>query len=202
MKKQMPIFVLASIVLTPLAHAQHPGHSPMSGMHGQHKGMTMRSMPIGTSGMEALKGLSGKEFNIAFMSQMIAHHQGALDMAQQALTVAKHAETKKEARMVISDQKKEIEQMTGWLQKWYGVEPSQKQADLMNSDMKGMMSMKIMSDRMFFEMMIPHHQAAIDMSKPALKQSDRAEVKQLARNIIKAQKAGISRYKTLLVHVG
>ena len=61
--------------------------------------------------------------------------------------------------------------------------------------------MKIETDRMFFEMMIPHHQSAIAMSEMALKQSERAQVKQLARRIIRAQKAEISRYKSLLRHV-
>lgn len=201
MKKLIPFFVLASVVLAPLAQSQRSEHSPMPGMHRQHKGMAMHTMNMGMSGMEALKGLSGKEFNIAFLSQMIAHHQGAIDMAQQALKVAKHAETKKEAQRVLTDQKKEIKQMTTWLQKWYGVKPSQKQADLMKADMKTMMAMKIENDRMFFEMMIPHHQGAIEMSQLALKQSDRAEVRQLARNIIKAQKAEITHYKGLLNHV-
>ena len=48
---------------------------------------------------------------------MVAHHQGAMDMARQTLEVAKHAETKKEAEMVITNQKKEVALMTGWLQK-------------------------------------------------------------------------------------
>ena len=73
--------------------------------------------------------------------------------------------------------------------------------DKVKADMKGMMSMKITTDRMFFEMMIPHHRGAIDMSEMAFKQSDRPQVKQLARSIIKAQKAEISRYKILIKHV-
>lgn len=173
----------------------------MSGMHSQHKGMAMPSMKMGMSGMQALQRLSGKEFNISFLSQMIAHHQGAVAMAQQALEVAKHAETKKEAHMVVTDQKREIEQMTVWLQKWYGVQPSEAQGELMKADMKTMTAMKIENDRMFFEMMIPHHQSAIEMSQMVFKRSDKAEVKHLARSIIKAQKAEIIRYKSLLKHV-
>ena len=161
----------------------------------------MPSMKMGMSGMQALQRLSGKEFNISFLSQMIAHHQGAVAMAQQALEVAKHAETKKEAHMVVTDQKREIEQMTVWLQKWYGVQPSEAQGELMKADMKTMTAMKIENDRMFFEMMIPHHQSAIEMSQMVFKRSDKAEVKHLARSIIKAQKAEIIRYKSLLKHV-
>lgn len=202
MKKLIPVCVIAVAALAPLAQAQHSDHSKMSGTHSQHEGMTTQhSMHLGMSGMEALKGLSGKEFNIAFMSQMIAHHEGAIGMAQQVLKIAKHAETKKEAQMVITGQEKEIAQMTSWLQKWYGVKPSEEQVDLMKADMKEMMSMQITADRMFFEMMMPHHQGAIDMSRIALKQSDKPELKQLARSIIKAQGAEIARYKKLLHHV-
>ena len=104
--------------------------------------------------------------------------------------------------MVITDQNKEIAQMTSWLRKWYGIAPVEEQMDLVQADMKGMMSMKITTDRMFFEMMMPHHKGAIDMGQMALKQTDRAEVKQLAHNIVKAQKAEIIRYKMLLKHVG
>ncbi len=122
-------------------------------------------------------------------------------MAQQALPIARHAETKREARLVISAQKREIMQMTAWLQNWYGVKPSPEQLELMKADMKEMMSMKITTDRMFFEMMLPHHQGAIEMSRMALTQSDKPEVKQLARSIIRAQEAEIVRYKKLLRHV-
>jgi uncharacterized protein (DUF305 family) len=201
MKKLLPFFVLASTAFAPLAQAQHSKDSATSGVHRQHQGRAMHTMKMGMSGMKTLKGLSGKKFNIAFLSQMVEHHQGALDMAQQTLKVAKHAETKTEAQMVITDQKKEIKQMTDWLQKWYGVKPSQAQKNLVKADMKSMMAMKVSSDRMFFEMMIPHHQGAIEMSRLALRQTDRAEVKQLAQHIIKAQKAEISRYNGLLPHV-
>ena len=43
--------------------------------------------------------------------------------------------------------------------------------------------------------------ACLLVSRMALKQSDKAEVKQLAHSIIKAQKAEIVRYKRLLTHV-
>ncbi len=174
------------------------GMGMMDGMQGHDKGMQMPVMKMGMSGVHALKGLTGKEYNIAFLSQMIAHHQGAVDMAQQTLKIAKHAETKKEAYMVVENQTKEIRQMTAWLQKWYGVKPSKKHIDLMRADMSSMSGMKIEDDSMFYTMMIPHHQGAIDMSQLSAKQSDKTEVRQLSMDIIKAQKSEISRYTRLL----
>lgn len=202
MNKVTMLLVLAALALPPAALAQNNNHNkkPMR-QEDPHQGDASHSMKMGMSGMEALQKRSGKEFNIAFLSQMIAHHKAAVRMAQNALHTASHAETKKEARKVIADQNKEIKQMTVWLQKWYGVKPSQSQMKLANTDMKAMMAMNITTDQMFFEMMMPHHQGAIEMSQLALQRTDRPEVKKLAQNIIKAQKAEIARYKTLLHHV-
>jgi len=63
-----------------------------------------------------------------------------------------------------------------------------------------MMSMPITSDRAFLEMMVPHHQGAIDMSELVPNRTERAEVKQLAQQIIRDQKAEIARYHALMGH--
>lgn len=52
-----------------------------------------------------------------------------------------------------------------------------------------------MSEIMFAQGMIPHHQQAIEMSKLALKNGASAEVKKLAKGIISAQKKEISQLK-------
>ena len=157
---------------------------------------------MGTSGIEALRALKGKDFDIAFLSQMIAHHQAAVVMAEQALKTASKPETKEEAQKVVDAQTREIAQMTGWLKDWHGAEPSKEQQALVNTDMEAMMSMPITSDQAFFKIMIPHHQGAIDMSELVPDRSERAEVKQLAEQIIRDQKAEIARYHQLMGHGG
>jgi uncharacterized protein (DUF305 family) len=204
MKQLIPYCILGCVALTSVAQAQRSQHTEMSGMHGGHNGMAMRrrpSMPMGMSGMQALQGLSGKKFDIAFMSQMIAHHRGAIDMAQQALKITRLAEVHKKAKMIVIGQTKEIATMSAWLRKWYGVKPSPEHMALMKADMKAMMSMKITTDRIFLESMIPHHQGAIDMSRLALKQGGKPELKQMAQDTIWAQGMEIARYKELLHHV-
>lgn len=153
---------------------------------------------MGTKSMEWLSGLSGKDFDIAFMSQMIAHHQGAIDMAKQALTVAKAPETKAEAQKVIDAQTAEIVQMTGWLKDWYSVVPDAEQQALMKDDMKGMMSMPITDDKMFYQMMIPHHQGAIAMAEMVDAKSDKPELEELAKKIIAAQQSEIQQYQDMM----
>ena len=48
---------------------------------------------------------------------MIVHHQGAIAMAETQLKYGKDETTKKRGQKIIDDQKKEIDQMTKWLEK-------------------------------------------------------------------------------------
>lgn len=76
-------------------------------------GDTMNSMNA------ALKGKTGDAFDQVFLSEMIVHHQGAVEMAQLALTNAKHQEIKDLANGIISAQNKEISEMKAWQKSWY-----------------------------------------------------------------------------------
>lgn len=171
------------------AQAAQPSASPQSGH--------MHEMAMGTEGMTALRELNGKEFDTAFMSQMITHHQGAIDMAEQTLKVAQNPETKQEAQKVIDAQTKEIAQMEGWLKDWYSTAPAKDQQDLMHKDMAAMMSMPIQDDRMFFSMMIPHHEGAVEMSQLAVEKSQRQELKDMAAKMKQDQTAEIQKYREL-----
>lgn len=50
-----------------------------------------------------LKGKTGDAFDQAFISEMVIHHQGAVEMAELALTNAKHQQIKNLASAIISD---------------------------------------------------------------------------------------------------
>lgn len=52
------------------------------------------------------------------------------------------------------------------------------------------------TDQSFIEMMIPHHQDAIDMAEMALQKAQHPELKQLAQNIIRDQEREIQEMKT------
>ena len=177
-----------------------PGHTHAPGEVGHDHAAASPSMDhkMGTKGMDALSSLSGKDFDIAFLSQMITHHQGAIDMAKPTLTVSKMPETKAEAQKVIDAQTAEITQMTGWLKEWYGVEPSADQQALMKEDMSEMMSMPITEDMMFYQMMIPHHEGAISMAQMVEAKSEKPELKEMAKQIIAAQQSEIATYRKMM----
>jgi uncharacterized protein (DUF305 family) len=58
------------------------------------------------------------------------------------------------------------------------------------------------ADTMFLQMMIPHHQQAIDISELALQKSQNAELLSLAKIIIRDQKSEIAQMKTWLAKAG
>jgi uncharacterized protein (DUF305 family) len=67
---------------------------------------------------DSLKDKQGDEFDKAFISEMIAHHQGAIDMAKLPESNAKHDEVKKMSQEVISAQEAEIAEMKRWQAEW------------------------------------------------------------------------------------
>lgn len=87
----------------------------MNQMHEQMMGddeMTMSGMVNG------LKGKTGDDFDKAFISEMIEHHQGAIDMAELAKQYALHDEIKNLANDIISAQTSEINMMRQWQDSW------------------------------------------------------------------------------------
>lgn len=71
--------------------------------------------------MAGLSSLPPQRLEAVFMSQMIPHHQGALDMAALAADRAAHQELKDMAKNITTSQSAEIDQMNGWLKDWYGL---------------------------------------------------------------------------------
>jgi len=70
--------------------------------------------------MSALQGKKGESFDREFIIQMIAHHQGAIQMAELALQTSKRPEIKSLSTEIIAAQKLEIQQMQEWHQTWFG----------------------------------------------------------------------------------
>ncbi len=100
--------------------------TPEAGRHMMSNGSMMDDNGMGMGHamddmMEGLQGKTGDEFDQAFLSEMIMHHQGALSMAEAALKSANHQEIKTMAQAIISAQKAEIVQMQTWNKSWYGI---------------------------------------------------------------------------------
>ena len=149
--------------------------------------------------------LKGEDYDRMFLANMIAHHQGAVDMANLALTNAKHQELKDMANAIISDQNKEITDMQSWQNQW-GYPASSGDMMMDHSAMGMMDEMAGMEDELkgktgdefdkaFIEQMIMHHQGALDMAAPGEKNAEHQEVKDLTKAIVTAQTKEIKQMK-------
>jgi len=139
-------------------------------------------------------------YDLLFIDAMVAHHQGAIDMARQADSNALHQELKEFARKVVADQSSEMAMMTGWREQWFAGRPRAAKADSMPGMAESMGGMdaghlQMLTgaefDLAFIEMMVPHHQGAVTMARDALARSQRPEIRGLAQRIIDAQQAEI-----------
>lgn len=65
-----------------------------------------------------LQDKTGDEYDKAFISNMIVHHEGAVAMAKLSAANAKHDEIKNLSKAIISAQEKEIAEMKQWQKDW------------------------------------------------------------------------------------
>ena len=61
--------------------------------------------------MDALKNAEGVEASKLFLTQMITHHQGAIDMAQNEAKNGQYQAAVEMAKSIITSQQKEIDTM-------------------------------------------------------------------------------------------
>ncbi|QBY07513.1 DUF305 domain-containing protein (plasmid) [Deinococcus metallilatus] len=146
--------------------------------------------------LSALKAMTGKAFDRAFLSMMIPHHQAAVAMSQ-AVLGTRDPKVKAWANTIIRDQNREIAQMNTLL-KSYGGADSEMQASMMG-DMASSVKSASNKDRAFVQGMIPHHASAIDMANLALQKSQNLSVLGLARDITRAQAAEMYDFKAYLL---
>lgn len=136
-----------------------------------------------------------------FLATMIAHHEGAIDMAEAELAAGTDPEVKAIARNVVTTQRAEIAQM----RRMYGGDVPE--IDMDNMGAMSMMGMSGMDgsairdaknpDQEFLRMMIPHHAGALMMSDMVLNGDPSPEVAELANTIIEDQAKEIAQMQDL-----
>ncbi len=125
-KNNNAIYIVGALVLGLLAGYLVWGIDARGGeMHMMSDGTMMHDEEMGMEAMMhdmmmGLEGKTGDEFDKAFLSEMIVHHEGAVDMANAVLATSKRPELVKLANDIISAQTKEISMMKSWLSDWFG----------------------------------------------------------------------------------
>lgn len=142
-----------------------------------------------------------------YIDTMIPHHQLALDMAAVALQHAEHGEITSLARDIQVDQADEIRWFREWRGTWWPGAPTPTPGPLlmpgmthampgMDVDLAGLAAAQPF-DKAWIEAMIPHHQAAIDMSAGALPRLRHPELRDKAQDIAYKQQIEIARMEKL-----
>jgi uncharacterized protein (DUF305 family) len=90
---------------------------PVGGMSHGSLGLSEEMMGMGMD-MSMLE--TAKPFDRGFIDMMVAHHQGAIRMAQIELAEGDDEETKSLANAIIDAQSREIGEMNEWRTQWYG----------------------------------------------------------------------------------
>jgi uncharacterized protein (DUF305 family) len=135
-----------------------------------------------------------------FIVMMIPHHDGAIAMADLALTRAQRPEIKALAGSIKASQTEENAQMRTWYRQWFGGDvPSWTTGGAMGMGGMGMgggmgtgTSLAALKnaadfDRAFIEQMIPHHQMGVMMASMAQTNSQHPQLRAMQQAMVKAQ---------------
>ena len=168
----------------------------------------------GMSGMShsamANTGAGHNTADMTFAQSMIPHHQQAVEMAKLATGRSGNPAVKQLAQRIADAQQPEITTMTGWLHAWGAPTPEPAMSDMpgMSHGGAGMMTAQEMSqlstatgtgfDRMFLEMMVRHHQGALDMANAEQSGGQYAEATAAAKRINTTQTTEIAEMRALL----
>lgn len=180
------------------------------------------SAPASSAATSGVSDTAHNDADVSFTQQMTVHHRGAVAMSDLAPDRAASPEVKALAEKIKAAQAPEIELMTGWLQAWGvattaessgmgdmgGMDHGTTGADGSASMMPGMMTDQQMQqltdatgadfDKMFLQLMILHHQGALEMSTTEKSAGQNPDALALAGTITTSQTAEIAEMKALL----
>jgi uncharacterized protein (DUF305 family) len=177
--------------------------------------LTMAVLVLATLVVSACGGHeapSGRAGDIVFAQDMIPHHEQALEMSALALAAETSPEVRALAKEIQEAQDPEIVLMRKWLRDWGAEElphsgtPGE-ESDGHEHDMPGMATGEQLLalaeasgaefDSLWLELMIAHHEGAIEMAEQVADTTEDLEVRALAAEIIAAQGAEIERMQEL-----
>ena len=169
-------------------HELHTGDTSA----GSDKSM-MQMMQENMDQMKAIKSTGNPDNDFAAL--MKVHHMGALEMAQVEVAKGSDPKMKEMAQKMIGEQQKEIAELNTFLSGHTahgGGDSFYKEVMAKMNSMKMEMDHSGSIDKQFAQMMIPHHQGAIDMAKIYLKnEGHEPTMKKLANTIITDQQREI-----------
>lgn len=169
----------------------------MGGMmeeRGERDKISFDDMPMSGMDHSMMMVSSEKEF----LQGMIPHHQEAVDTAKEVIERGGSTpEIKALAEAIVVAQEKEIAEMKGWYQDWYGetYEPTGEYREMMR-ELENLSGAEL--DRRFLEDMIMHHMGAIMMAQSVQPHIEHEEITNLTQAIKVTQSKEIDLMRDLL----
>ncbi|MBF6289735.1 DUF305 domain-containing protein [Nocardia farcinica] len=149
---------------------------------------------------------SYNDADVTFLQMMYSHHAQAIEMADLVPSRSQDREVIDLAATIKAAQQPEMTQIQALLESFGKPVPSGE--GTMGQDMPGMMSPEEMSslegmsgpefDRMWLEMMIGHHEGAVEMAQTEIATGANDQAKQLAQAVVSAQQTEIDQMKAML----
>lgn len=137
-----------------------------------------------------------------FLSEMIPHHQEAVDTAKEV--IARGGTTpaiKQLVENIVVAQEKEIADMKAWYETWYQ-EPYVAVAQGEGEYVAMMRGLSTLSgeelDRIFLEDMVMHHMGAIMMARSVVPYIEHQEIEELTEAIVSSQSTEIMQMRQML----
>jgi uncharacterized protein (DUF305 family) len=152
------------------------------------------------------KATNRRSMEADFVSQMIPHHEGAVAMATYEIQHGRNFGMVQLAKSILTEQRSEIQLMSIWLMTTSANETELRMAfqneldKTMTTMMEQLPSAERLSDidRAFALVMIPHHQAAIDMARVMLKHAGEQQAIAFARQLISNEQIEIEQMTSYL----
>lgn len=187
------VALAAALVLTSCSHPASDGHSD----HGHPEAPVITGQPAGYNADD-----------VAFATNMIPHHQQAVDLSAMVPDRSDNAELIALAKQISAAQQPEIEILKVFLVQWNENPDSNSGQAGHGSAMAGMVDAATMTkleslkgadfDKLWLVSMISHHQGAIEMANAEIATGDNVDAKTLAKNIVATQGTEIGQMKQML----
>lgn len=172
-------------------HDQNKMMTIMHAMSDQMKAMPMNADP-----------------DIVFAKMMIMHHQGAIEMSNEELKTGTDATLKAAAQKIITDQQKEIEDLQAFLSSYQADQGEDAEFNMETMDAMEKSNqaadLRVLTgntDHDFAELMIVHHQSALENARSVMEHGTSAEISEMAHAMINMQMMEIKQLQEwLLAH--
>lgn len=136
---------------------------------------------------------TGNSVDAMFVTGMIPHHQGAIDMAELAEEKSSRPEIKELSAAILESQQAEIDKMRALEEKLpqgHGSMMSEDQMVAMHDETQELGSADDF-DKAFIVAMVPHHEGAVTMARRLQVGGKNEELREMSRAIVVAQQAEI-----------